>query len=112
LLYSASKGEFQNGSFSGIWGLSMRNVSRQYYFNERLPPVDAMIAEGLLEQPLFSLSLPRIADPASPPTGNLTLGAIEEKYRSMNITYSDIIYTQKSVNYPLFLPSFWMKKGS
>lgn len=75
----------------------MRNVSRQYYFNNRLPPVDVMIAENRLENPMFSLSVPRFGDPDSPEAGKLTLGGIEEEYSSLDITYSKTIDTPKSV---------------
>lgn len=73
----------------------MRNVSRQYYFNNRLPPIDEMISEGQLDKPLFSLSVPRFGDPDSPKKGKLTLGGIEEEYSILNITYSETIDTPK-----------------
>lgn len=94
LVFEAGSGEFQNGSFSGILGLSMRNVSREYYRWQRLPPVDAMISEHLLEKPMFSLTLPRLGDPDAT-TGKLTLGGIEEKYKDVKITSGDIINTTK-----------------
>ncbi|KAB2568653.1 hypothetical protein DBV05_g12669 [Lasiodiplodia theobromae] len=90
LLYYAGKGEFQNGSFGGILGVSPRNVSRNYYFFERLPPIDAMITEGLLEKPVFSLTLPRLGDPDSI-SGKLTLGAIEDAPIIGDISYNEII---------------------
>ncbi|KAL1615460.1 hypothetical protein SLS54_008991 [Diplodia seriata] len=92
LLYYAGQGEFQNGSFGGIFGLSPRNLSRNYYFFERLPPVDAMITEGLLEEPLFSLTLPRLGDPGST-SGKLTFGAIEDVATIGEISYNEVIDT-------------------
>ncbi|EKG10797.1 Peptidase A1 [Macrophomina phaseolina MS6] len=91
LIYFAQVGEFQNGSFGGIFGMSPRNVSRNYYFFNRLPAVEAMISEGLLEKPVFSLTAPRLGDPDSPKTGKLTFGAIEEIETLGEITYSDVI---------------------
>ncbi|OJD32562.1 acid protease [Diplodia corticola] len=93
LLFYAGQGEFQNGSFGGIFGLAPRNVSRNYYFFERLPPVEAMITKGLLEKPVMSLTLPRLGDPASPTTGKLTFGAIEDVATIGDISYNDIIDT-------------------
>lgn len=54
-----------------------------------------MITENKLEKPMFSLSLPRYADPDSPKTGKLTLGGIEEDRSSLDIKYADIIDTPK-----------------
>lgn len=93
LIYYASVGEYQNGSFGGIFGMSPRNVSRNWYFFERLPAVEAMIADGLFEKPVFSLTVPRLGDPDSPSTGKLTFGAIEEVETLGEITYNDIIDT-------------------
>lgn len=70
--------------------VSPRNVSRKYYFLERLPPVDAMITEGLLEKPVLSLTLPRLGDPEST-SGKLTLGAIEDAPTIGDISYNEII---------------------
>ncbi|KAF5247310.1 hypothetical protein FANTH_6401 [Fusarium anthophilum] len=50
-----------------------------------------MIKRRLLEKPVFSLSLPRLGDPMSPPKGKLTLGGIEEIHKDVSITYNDII---------------------
>ncbi|KAF4305485.1 Peptidase A1 [Botryosphaeria dothidea] len=108
LIYYASVGEFQNGSFGGIFGMSPRNVSRNYYFFSRLPAVEAMISEGLLEKPVFSFTAPRLGDPDSPSAGKLTFGAIEEVETSGEITYNDIIDTPNYglEGYPL-APQSW-----
>jgi hypothetical protein len=70
-------------------------VSRQKYFNNRLPLFDTLVSSGAVEKPLFSISLPRLGDPDSQPVGKLTLGGIEPAYADLNITYSDVINSTK-----------------
>lgn len=53
-----------------------------------------MITEGLLEKPVFSLTLPRLGDPDSI-SGKLTLGAIEDAPIIGDISYNEIIDTPK-----------------
>lgn len=54
-----------------------------------------MITQDKLERPMFSLSLPRYADPDSPKIGKLTLGGIEDGYSNLDIKYADIVNTPK-----------------
>ncbi|KAG8165860.1 hypothetical protein KVR01_004412 [Diaporthe batatas] len=96
LINYAVQNQFQGASFSGLIGLSMIAVSRQKYFNDRLPLFDALVSSGVVEKPVFSASFPRLGDPDSEPVGKLTLGGIEPAYADLNITYSDII---NSTNY-------------
>lgn len=100
LIYTAVTNEFQGGSFAGLIGLSMVAVSRQTYFNHRPPLFDALVSSGIVEKPVFSISLPRLGDPDSELVGKLTLGDIEPEYAGLNITYSDIINSTKYVNRP------------
>lgn len=53
-----------------------------------------MITEGLLEKPVFSLTLPRLGDPDSI-SGKLTLGAIEDAPIIGDISYNEIIDAPK-----------------
>lgn len=98
LIWYAVRNQFQGASFSGLIGLSMIAVSRQKYFNNRPPLFDALVSDGVIEKPVFSISLPRLGDPDSEPVGKLTLGGIEPAYADLNITYSDIINSTKYVN--------------
>lgn len=91
--YSAPN-EFQQGTFSGIIGLGLRNTSRQNYYYNRLPLIDSMILGGKLKAPKFSLSLARLGDPESI-AGHLTLGAIESLPTNPKITYNEVINTRK-----------------
>lgn len=100
LIYAAVRNQFQGASFAGLIGLSMTAVSRQTYFNHRPPLFDALVSSGVVEKPVFSISLPRLGDPESEPVGKLTLGGIEPEYAGLNITYSDIINSTKYVNAP------------
>ncbi|KAG9511807.1 hypothetical protein KCV07_g9911, partial [Aureobasidium melanogenum] len=97
--------EFQSGSFSGIWGLSPRNISRNFYYNQRLPLIDTLISHNLLESPCFSLSLPRLGDP-NPHQGQLTLGGVEELHSEHDFVSADIIETINR-NYDVLAPQSW-----
>ncbi|KAF2159424.1 hypothetical protein M409DRAFT_30042 [Zasmidium cellare ATCC 36951] len=105
--FSGSAGEFQDGQFSGIWGLNTRNVSRNWYFNQRLPFMDTLLAQGKLAKPLFSLTFPRRYDPDSI-KGSLTIGGIENIPAASKVTYSDMIDTL-NYNYdpPVLAPQGW-----
>ncbi|KAM0467217.1 hypothetical protein ACHAP7_012160 [Fusarium lateritium] len=107
LINYADTNEFQEGSFSGILGLAPRNVSRNYYFNHKLPPIDDMITRGLLDLPKFSLSLPRFGDLSSR-KGKLTLGGIEALPPGASVTYNEII-NSPNYNYDNkpFAPQSW-----
>jgi hypothetical protein len=88
--------EFQNGSFSGILGMGLRNVSRQFYQYQNLPPFDTLVAQERLLAPKFSTVFPRYADPSSPKEGRLTVGGIdEEASNGRKITYSNIVDSPK-----------------
>ncbi|KAF5976983.1 eukaryotic aspartyl protease [Fusarium coicis] len=100
LVYNAVKMEFQNGSFSGILGMGLRNVSRQFYQYQNLPPFDTLVAQERLLAPKFSTVFPRYADPSSPKEGRLTMGGIDkEASNGRKITYSDIV-DSPNYNYP------------
>lgn len=107
LIYAAVRNQFQGASFAGLIGLSMTAVSRQTYFNNRPPLFDALVSSGVVEKPVFSISLPRLGDPDSEPVGKLTLGGIEPEYAGLNITYSDIINSTKYVNVPPKCTDVW-----
>ncbi|KAI8937502.1 hypothetical protein NX059_005220 [Plenodomus lindquistii] len=104
LLNEAASNFFQNGSFSGLLGLGFLNVSRQYYFNNRLPILDTLLQAGTLAKPLFSISLPRLGDPDSPKTGALTLGGIEAGRAESDIQYHEVLPTP-NYNLENFEPS-------
>lgn len=88
--------EFQNGSFSGILGMGLRNVSRQFYQYQNLRPFDTLVAQDRLLAPKFSTVFPRYADPNSPKEGRLTIGGIDkEASNGRKITYSDIVDSPK-----------------
>ncbi|KAF5238852.1 hypothetical protein FANTH_10180 [Fusarium anthophilum] len=100
LVYNAVQMEFQNGSFSGILGMGLRNVSRQFYQYQNLPPFDTLVAQERLLAPKFSTVFPRYADPNSPKEGRLTIGGIDkEASNGRKITYGDIVYSP-NYNYP------------
>ncbi|KAJ8112117.1 hypothetical protein OPT61_g5442 [Boeremia exigua] len=84
---------FQGGSFSGLLGLGFLSVSRQYYFNNRLPLLDTLLQAKTLAKPLFSISLPRLGDPDSPKTGTLTIGGIEAGRSESDIQYHEVLPT-------------------
>ncbi|KAH7070469.1 aspartic peptidase domain-containing protein [Paraphoma chrysanthemicola] len=93
LLYETALDFFQSASFSGVLGLGFLNVSRQYYFNNRLPILDTLLRSGSLAKPLFSISVPRLGDPDSPETGTLTLGGIEAGRAESDLVYHEVLPT-------------------
>ncbi|KAF2856646.1 acid protease [Plenodomus tracheiphilus IPT5] len=93
LLNEAALDFFQGGSFSGLLGLGFLNVSRQYYFNKRLPLLDTLLQTPNLAKPLFSISLPRLGDPMSPKTGALTIGGIEFGRAGSDLEYHEVLPT-------------------
>ncbi|KAH7082170.1 aspartic peptidase domain-containing protein [Paraphoma chrysanthemicola] len=93
LLYETALNFFQSSSFSGLLGLGFLNVSRQYHFNNRLPIIDTLLRSGGLAKPLFSISVPRLADPDSPETGILTLGGIEAGRAESDLVYHEVLPT-------------------
>jgi hypothetical protein len=90
LINSATKNEFQNGSFAGTLGLGLRTVSLSWRQYRRLPVIDSMIAQQKLNQPLFSLRLPRYGDNERN-LGVLTLGAVGDTPESANLIFRNII---------------------
>ncbi|KAK6216530.1 hypothetical protein QIS74_06644 [Colletotrichum tabaci] len=101
LVYESALKEFQNDSFSGIFGLNMRAVSRQLHFNNRLPPMDVLLATEKLREPKFSLSFPRLGDPDSAEVGKLTLGGLGEEAAGHDVTYGPV-YSTPNYNYDDF----------
>ncbi|KAF5588596.1 eukaryotic aspartyl protease [Fusarium subglutinans] len=100
LVYNAVQMEFQNGTFSGILGMGLRNVSRQFYQHQNLPPFDTLVAQKRVLAPKFSTLFPRYADPNSPKEGRLTIGGIDkEASNGQRITYSNIV-DSPNYNYP------------
>ncbi|KAF4334667.1 eukaryotic aspartyl protease [Fusarium beomiforme] len=109
LVYNAVQMEFQNGSFSGILGMGLRNVSRQFYEFQELPPFDTLVAQKRTRSPKFSTIFPRYADPHSPKEGRLTIGGIDEEAQNgRHITYSDML-DSPNYNYPgdPLAPQLW-----
>ncbi|VTT79422.1 unnamed protein product [Fusarium fujikuroi] len=105
LVYNAVQMEFQNGSFSGILGMGLRNVSRQFYQYQNLPPFDTLVAQEKVLAPKFSTVFPRYADPNSLKEGRLTIGGIDkEASNGRKITYSDIV-DSPNYNYPVAPPA-------
>ncbi|TQN67924.1 Napsin-A [Colletotrichum shisoi] len=93
LVYESALREFQNDSFSGIFGLNIRAVGRQLHFNNSLPPMDVLLATEKLREPKFSLSFPRLGDPDSAEVGKLTLGGLGEEAAGHNATYGPVCRT-------------------
>ncbi|KAJ1304917.1 hypothetical protein OPQ81_006051 [Rhizoctonia solani] len=87
--YSASN-EYQNHSFSGLFGLAQLNISRLWYFDQEYPVLTTAIYENKLQRPMVGLSLPRWGD-SSRQVGKLTLGGIESSVPVKSIHYVDTI---------------------
>ncbi|KAM0426278.1 hypothetical protein ACHAPT_008318 [Fusarium lateritium] len=93
LVFKAAKEMFQNGSFSGILGMGMLAVSREYLLFNQLPPFNAMARDIDGFNAVYSVSVPRYGDPDSPKSGKLTIGAVENSAASQNLSYGDVVPT-------------------
>ncbi|CEL62080.1 Pepsin F OS=Oryctolagus cuniculus PE=2 SV=1 [Rhizoctonia solani AG-1 IB] len=82
--YSVSH-QYQNHSFSGLFGLAQLNISRLWYFDQEYPVLTTAIQKNKV-----GLSLPRWGD-ASRQTGKLTLGGIDPSVPSESIHYVDTV---------------------
>ncbi|CAE6493428.1 unnamed protein product [Rhizoctonia solani] len=75
--------EYQNHSFSGVFGLAQLNISRLWYFNQEYPVLTTAIQESKLQKPMVGLSLPRWGD-SSRQTGGIDQSVPAESIHYVN----------------------------
>ncbi|CAE6424052.1 unnamed protein product [Rhizoctonia solani] len=90
LVNNSAANEYQNHSFSGVFGLAQLNISRLWYFNQEYPVLTTAIQENKLQKPVVGLSVPRWGD-NSRQTGKLTLGGIDSSVPADAIHYVDTL---------------------